>query len=82
MNSDATCQTCEYWESISEMIIEGGWGKCKMTESEGTVPSAKMPTSKAIAVDGESYWAELRTRPTFGCNQHEPKETETAKENH
>lgn len=87
MNSDATCQTCEYWEVYSQedydnyiALVPEGWGQCEL--AEGYMGEAKTEDSLFFAIDSEKYSAGLATRPSFGCNQHEPKETEPAKENH
>jgi hypothetical protein len=46
---------------------------CALTVFSGS--SYDHPTSQALAVDGEHYFAALYTSPTFGCPQYESKES-------
>ena len=40
-----------------------GWRYCALTEM------SEEPQGKAMALDGEDYFAVLHTAPDFGCNQ-------------
>lgn len=62
-----TCQTCKYWQDRQCM----GWGIISFPETG--------PIELRLAKDG---WGDtpVETPPNFGCNQYEPKETESAKE--
>lgn len=58
-----TCSTCKWWDDSACLLMMSEDGKPNHAES------------KAIAYDGELYFAYVKTDADFGCNQHELKET-------
>lgn len=82
-----TCQTCKHW-GITAYIDDDGRRDCALVTSRWksfirneVIPD--YPNSKAVIdIPHEVYNTHLMTTPDFGCNQHEPKETEAAKEHH
>ncbi len=73
-----TCKTCPAWtqdQTKSQLLWDGsttlrmqdGWGVCMMATAYGEERGDE--ESLAVAVDAESYCAELFTHETFGCNQ-------------
>lgn len=70
-----TCQTCKHWNTDNGIIpaafINVG-AKCDLLSDKIVDTSDGYKTSSPY----------VETPGDFGCNQHEPKETEAAKENH
>lgn len=84
-----TCQTCKYWEvgwkhfedkPLSPLVTNNAYGKCIMVEYAGIVN--EVLGNPATIYFGVGDDIQLITNELFGCNQHEPKETEAAKGNH
>lgn len=68
-----TCKDCRHWGGYGAYGDEPlpGWRTCDLTESGGA--KKQVPRSKAVAIDAESYAADLFTASDFGCIQFEAK---------
>ena len=68
---DGRCANCAYWiqREPDEVAMlapkQAGWGYCELTKMVD-YPEGR---TKAVALDGEDYWAMLHTAPDFGCVQ-------------
>lgn len=68
------CSSCKFWKSPGYTYAQGwgeGWGVCDIASSTRGYPVNK--ATLAYAEDAETYSADLRTKPDFGCIQHAPK---------
>lgn len=70
------CRDCEHWmepETNPYFVQddEALWGLCEISWSKGGRPIE--PNAKFVALDNESYQADLHTRWDFGCNQFEQR---------
>lgn len=63
MNDNQTCSTCKHWNAA---------GECELAGSADGI--ATHPSSLAVAIDWESYKADLNTKADFGCNQWKAKQ--------
>ena len=69
------CKDCRYWrerESEDRYVgmmapVQEGWRYCTLTEM------SEAPQGRAVALDGEDYFAVLHTAPDFGCVEFEAK---------
>jgi hypothetical protein len=88
VSCDATCQTCRHW--VAYVYQPGEWtvpdeemlGKGTCEKTRATKRGLVVPDTLAYAEGDSEGYGVLVAFPSFGCNQHEPKETEVAKENH
>lgn len=77
-----TCGTCRHWrpfgsEESHHRDVEGfgTCGKAEMYDSYDHKEVAKR--WQFCVIDGSDYFAALKTRESFGCNQWEAKENPT-----
>jgi len=75
-----TCETCKYWEQAKSYSsakrcrkIELLWLSQEWDKTTGKL-KFKENTPLAFVQDGSDYYAELVTKPNFGCNQWERKD--------
>ena len=69
-----TCETCRWWERLERRSYHvGEWGRCGAAgDSSHEEPAERC---KFTAWDYEGYLSGLDTRPDFGCNQWEARES-------
>jgi hypothetical protein len=73
-NNTATCSNCKWWGEIAQ--VSDGMNYCVLASRHA--PSVSR--SIAFEFDGKAVgW--LTTTASFGCNQHEPKDTESKQVN-
>lgn len=70
------CATCKHWQKDdgwdqTDLAVGGTARICELAQSRGAKYHDK---TRAVAMDGEGYLADLITWPDFGCVQHEAKD--------
>ena len=65
-----TCGTCKYWKPFEKVDspVEG-FGTCKLAKLIRT--RENIDNWLFGLIDGTDYFAALKTKESFGCNQHE-----------
>lgn len=73
------CEDCRHFGASNSSRWEPpkpGWAFCAAVASQGD-EEPHLPGSLAIAIDAESYHAELAVAPDFGCVQFTPDDPST-----
>jgi len=55
----------------NEHVAKPGWGQCGRIKPDNTSEEQDLSGEKAVAVDGDQYYAGLLCKPDFGCVLHE-----------
>lgn len=69
MTTTSTCETCQYWDT-------GVCGLVDLVEVDMRNQSRDAFEVNVRVVDDHGLRVELRTGPDFGCNRHQPRQTE------
>lgn len=76
------CADCKYFGKTKEADWKPpkpGWGFCEAVATQGD-EDPHLPQSLAMAIDAESYHAELAVSPEFGCIQFAPEDLSTPRD--
>lgn len=71
--SEHICRNCRWWDAApTRLDLPQFWGECELGVSNDG--ERYHNESKAFALDGERYGANLATAPDFGCVQWDGRE--------